>query len=419
MSQRPEVDRRAAQLAAMKRRATALLVAVTAAFVGLLVVPEGSPEWLGYATAAAEGSMVGGLADWFAVTALFRHPLGLPIPHTAIIRQRKDQFGQTLGDFVQENFLDAEVVGERMRAAAAPQRLATWLSERHHAERVADGVLDAVLTVVDTMGEEQVEELIGHEIERAVAAAPVSRIAGGALASALDGGAHRPMVDAVLRGARSFLDDQRDSLHARFDDVSPWWLPESVGDRFFERFLDEVRALLTAVAADPQHPLRHELDTRLRDLADRLREDPALASRVEGALGDVVTSPPFRSWTSGLSRELVATLRTGGRSDGGPSNVRERLIDAVITMGRRLDGDPALQARLSSTAETAVRHLVTHHRAEVTALIAETIARWDADETSDKLELLLGRDLQFIRINGTVVGGLAGLALHGVATLLA
>ena len=418
MTQATEVDLRAEQLARMKRRATALLLAVTVAFVLLLLIPDGSPTWLGYALAAAEGSMVGGLADWFAVTALFRHPLGLPIPHTAIIRERKDQFGQTLGDFVQENFLNAEVVGDRIRAAGAPARLAAWLSDEQHAERVSDAMLDAVVTAVDTVGEEQVAALIGLEIERAVAAAPVARMAGGALDSALDSGAHRPMVDAVLRGARSFLRDQRGPLHARFGEASPWWLPESMGDRFFDRFLDEVQLLLTAVAADPEHPLRRELDARLVVLAGRLRDDPSLAERVEGAVRDVLASPSFHDWTSGLAHELIAQLRTGTAPDGAPSDVRDRLTGAVMSMGRRLRDDAALQERLSSTAETAVRHLVTHHRAEVTSLIADTIARWDADETSDKLELLLGRDLQFIRINGTVVGGLAGVALHAVATLL-
>ncbi len=419
VTQRTDVDLRTGQLRRMQRRATALLLAVTIAFVLLLVLPDGSPAWLGYALAAAEGSMVGGLADWFAVTALFRHPLGLPIPHTAIIRERKDQFGQTLGEFVQENFLNAEVVGDRIRSAGAPQRLAGWLSDEANAQRVSDAILDAAVTAVDTVREQQVQQLVGLEIERAVAAAPVARIAGGALDSALESGAHRSMVDAVLRGARSFLRDQRGALHARFGDASPWWLPESLGDRFFDRFLDEVQVLLTAVAADPDHPLRRELDARLVVLADRLREDPHLGERVEGAVREVLASRSFHEWTSGVARDLIATLRSGTASEGSSSGLRDRLTSAVMSMGRRLDEDPALQERLSSTAETAVRHVITHHRAEVTALIADTIARWDADETSDKLELLLGRDLQFIRINGTVVGGLAGVALHAVATLLA
>ncbi|MEA3075123.1 MAG: hypothetical protein QOF60_31 [Actinomycetota bacterium] len=316
----------------MKRRATGLLVAFAVAFVAVARLDQGA-TWVGYATAGLEGSLVGGLADWFAVTALFRHPLGLPIPHTAVIRERKDQFGATLGQFVQENFLSAAVVTERVRAAQLGRRLAEWLSRPE-----SPGVVD-VSSVAEWVAD--------------------------AVRTAVEEGRHQPAVTALLRGAQTVLDDHREELRERFGQESPWWLPGPVEHRVFDRLMDGARDLLGTIADDPDHPLRHDIDGRLL----------ALASPAE-----------------------VARL--------------------LHHLGERLAAEDELRAKVDEVAERAVRYVAEHHHAEITDLIASTVARWDGDETSDKLELLLGRDLQFIRINGTIVGGLAGLAIHGLATLL-
>jgi uncharacterized membrane-anchored protein YjiN (DUF445 family) len=396
----------------MQRRATALLVVVAAAFVALVAL--GDPDRstaIAYALAAAEGSLVGGLADWFAVTALFRRPLGLPIPHTAIIRERKDQFGETLGSFVQENFLSPDVVTERVRGARVGARIAAWLQDPANASTVGRTALDGVAAALDLVGDDDVHRLVHDELDRAVRAVPVATLAGKALHAAIEDGRHRPAVDALLRGAGTFLDEQREALRNRFGDASPWWLPGAVEDRVFDRIVDGVRLLLAAVAADPQHDLRRQLDARLRTLADRLEHEPALAQRAEDLVGELLASPDVRAWTRTLWDDLKASLRD--RPD-----LQARVARAVAAIGGRLAEDEALQRRLEEAVEAGVRHVADHHRDEISSLISATIARWDADETSDKLELLLGRDLQFIRINGTVVGGLAGLAIHGIADLL-
>jgi uncharacterized membrane-anchored protein YjiN (DUF445 family) len=411
-----ELERRRA-LRTMKRRATAFLVGVTAAFVVLMLVPDQHQTWVAYALAAAEGSMVGGLADWFAVTALFRHPMGLPIPHTAIIRERKDQFGETLGAFVQENFLTADVVAERVRSSRVIERAAAWLATPVNADRVAGNVVEALVAAVDLVDDDDVQRLVHDELERAVRSIPFAPLAGRALLAAVDEGRHHPLVDTLLRGAVTFLDEQREPLRARFGEVSPWWLPGALEDRFFDRLLDGGRMLLASVAADPDHELRRELDARLRTLAERLQHDPALAEKATGFVDDVLASPDVRGWTRSLWTDLKTSLRLQV-DDPASSTLRPRIAEAVVAIGGRLAEDPALQARLSGAAESAVRYVATNHRSEISSLISATISRWDAQETSDKLELLLGRDLQFIRINGTVVGGLAGLAIHGIADVL-
>ncbi|HUP87587.1 MAG TPA: DUF445 domain-containing protein [Acidimicrobiales bacterium] len=408
---------RSSQLREMKRRATAVLAIVTGAFIALLVVGNAHSTLIAYALAAAEGSMVGGLADWFAVTALFRHPLGLPIPHTAIIRERKDQFGETLGAFVQENFLTAEVVAERIRAARISERVAVWLAIPANADRVAGGVLEGLVAVVDLVGDDDVHRLLHDEIERALRSIPFAPIAGRALLVGVDEGRHKPVVDGILKGAVTFLDEQREPLRARFGEASPWWLPGALEDRFFDRLIDGARMLLASVAADPDHELRAELDVRLRTLADRLQYEKDLAEKAEALVGDALASPDVRGWTRSLWTDLKTSLRLQVE-DPASSTLRPRVAEAVVAIGGRLSDDAVLQARLSGAAESGVRYVATHHRSEISSLISATIARWDAQETSDKLELLLGRDLQFIRINGTVVGGLAGLAIHGFADVL-
>jgi uncharacterized membrane-anchored protein YjiN (DUF445 family) len=410
-----ELERRRA-LRTMKRWATAFLVAVTAAFVVLLLVPDRDQTWVAYALAAAEGSMVGALADWFAVTALFRHPLGIPIPHTAIIRERKDQFGETLGAFIQENFLTGDVVAERVRSSRVVPRTATWLATPANADRIAGNAVEALMAAVDLVDDDDVQRLVHDELERAVRSIPFAPLAGRALLAAVEDGRHRPLVDAILRGAVTFLDEQREPLRARFGEASPWWLPGALEDRFFERLLDGARTLLAAIAADPDHELRGELDARLRTLADRLQHEAALAEKATGLVDDLLASPDVRGWTRSLWTDLKSSLQS--QVDAGGGALRTRVADVVVALGQRLEADAELQARLSSGIESGVRSVATNHRQEISSLISATIARWDADETSDKLELLLGRDLQFIRINGTVVGGLAGVVIHFVADVL-
>ena len=405
-----EEDERAAQLRVMKRRATGLLVLVAFAFVALTTLTPDEGGWSGYARAAVEGAMVGGLADWFAVTALFRHPLGIPIPHTAIIRERKNQFGATLGSFVQENFLSSAVIGDRARAASIPPRLARWMCDPDNAERAARYASETLVGLADVIRDEDVNRLLSEELERAVQAIPVAPLAGRVLEFLTQEGRHDEVLDAMLGGASRFLDENRDDLRRRFERESPWWLPGAVEDRIFERLLDGARALLSAVAADPEHELRALFDQKLADLVVRLQTDESLRRRGEEIKRDLLDHPALRAWVGGLWGDAKEMLRTQASSAGSP--LRMRLAEGVRAAGARLDDDPALQEKLERFIESAISYLAETYRDEISGLITGTIARWDPEETSRKLELLLGRDLQFIRINGTVVGGLAGTLIY-------
>jgi uncharacterized membrane-anchored protein YjiN (DUF445 family) len=399
----------------MKRRATSLLLVMAVAFLAVTIFG-GDATWARYVRAGLEGSLVGGLADWFAVTAIFRHPLGIPIPHTAIIRARKDAFGATLGAFVQENFLSPDVVSERVRAANVPDRLARWLSDERNADTVARYAGEVVIGLADVVRDDEVNRAIEEQVRRGVEALPVARIAGRALELLTSGGRHQELLDVVLRSLERFLMENRETLRGRFGDESPWWLPGAVEDRIFDRLFDGAQDLLHNIATDPTHETRRNFDERVAELAVRLEHDVELHGRGEQLKAEMLDHPQLRAWVGSLWTELKATVRAQATDPS--SELHGRLASGIAATGRRLGEDDALQTKIEEGATSAARWFAEHFRDEIAGLVSNTVSRWDPEETSDKLELLLGRDLQFIRINGTVIGGFAGLAIFSIAEVL-
>jgi uncharacterized membrane-anchored protein YjiN (DUF445 family) len=410
-SPREELKRR--QLVTTRRRATALLAAVAVVFVATVAAGAEDGTLLGYVQAMAEASMVGGLADWFAVVALFRHPLGVPIPHTAIIPERKEQFGETLGDFIQTSFLTPDAVAERVQLGRVGQRVAHWLAAPANAERLAAHLMDGAVQVTDLLEDEDVHDVLEGVVRDRLEAASIVPLAGRALGALTKEGRHDEVVDAALQGLDRYLDERRDDLQARFRDQSPWWLPGAVEDRIFERLLDGVRAVLDDMAHDRGHDMRRALDERIERFVHDLQTSPDLRARGEQLTRDLLDRPELRSWVASAWADAKAQLRDQAAHP--ESELRRQLAVAIASGGRRMLEEPALVAKVDEGAEAAARYVVEHFGGEITELVSSTIARWDGEETSDRLELLLGPDLQFIRINGTVVGGLAGLLLHAIA----
>jgi uncharacterized membrane-anchored protein YjiN (DUF445 family) len=367
---------------------------------------------LAYVRAAVEGSLVGGLADWFAVVAIFRHPLGLPIPHTAVIVERKDQFGAALGGFVQENFLSSDTITDRIRSSQQLTKAADWLVVRPNAETVAGHAATLVVGLADAVRNEDVHRLIEDEISSGLERVPLAPLAARALRAVTANERHQELLDSVLRGFERFLNENRDSLRARYARESPWWLPRVVDERIFDRILDGVHDLLREINADPAHEIRSQVDKWVAALADNLEHAPEYRERGEQLKRDLLGHPELRKWTASLWEEVKATLRSQAANP--ESELRRRLADALIGAARRLRDDPALTDKVEELVESGIRYVAEHFHDEIIDLVSGTISRWDAAETSSKLEILLGRDLQFIRINGTVVGGLAGLVIFSV-----
>jgi uncharacterized membrane-anchored protein YjiN (DUF445 family) len=414
--ERESTELRTRRLAAARRRASALLAAVTALFVAVTVAGAHG-TLLGYVQAGAEASMVGGVADWFAVTALFRRPLGLPIPHTALIVERKDQFAVTLGQFVQENFLNADVLAERIRSARLVSRLAAWLADRANAARFAGHAANLVVTVAEALRDEDVQRVLTAELTRAIDAVEVAPLAGRALRVVIAGGHHTELFNTIVLGADRYLADHSEELRELFEAESPRWVPDAVYRRVFERLYNRLRQRLVAMAADPDDETRHQFEKWLAGLPDRLETSPELRERGERLKREVLGSAGLRDWSSSLWQKVKDTLRTQAADP--ESELRRRLADALVAAGQRLGSDPRLADGLERMVESGARALAGQFHDELADLVTGTIERWDAAETSSQLELLLGRDLQYIRINGTVVGAGVGLVLHAVVLALA
>jgi uncharacterized membrane-anchored protein YjiN (DUF445 family) len=413
---RESVAVRARRLAVARRRATAFLAAATALFVAVTAAGVHG-TLLGYVQAGAEAAMVGGVADWFAVTALFRRPLGLPIPHTALIVERKDQFAATLGQFVQENFLNADVLAERIRAAGLVPRLTAWLADQANAARFAGRAADLVVTVAEALRDEDAQRVLTAELTRALDAVEVAPLAGRVLRVVIAGNHHAELFNTIVGAADRYLADHYAELRDLFEGESPRWLPDAAYRRVFDRLHARLRERLAAMAVDPRDETRQQFEKWLDALPDRLETSPELRERGERLKRDVLGSAALRDWSSSLWQQAKDVLRAQAADPG--SELRRRLADALVAAGRRLASDRRLQEGLERMVESGTRALADQFHDELAGLVTGTIERWDAEETSHQLELLLGPDLQYIRINGTVVGAGVGLALHAIALALA
>jgi uncharacterized membrane-anchored protein YjiN (DUF445 family) len=409
-----DLERRTA-LRKMKFFATGLLVLATVAFLAFRSL-EDTHGWAGYVRAFAEAAMVGALADWFAVTALFRHPLGLPIPHTAIIPNRKDQIGRSLGEFVQTNFLTREVLNERLAGAHVGKRLGDWLADDENAVKAGEATSDALRGSLEILDDRDVSSALETLVERRVRATPIAPLMGKAIDLAVEGGHHQRLLDAVLTGLRSFLDDNRATFRARLDQESPWWIPDAIDDRLFTKIYNAVHSFLEDVGSDPDHEVRKSIEVRVVAFAQRLRDDPQLLAKGEELKTELLAHPDVRAWLGSLWAEMKRN--TISALDDPGSELRQRIERSLANLGRRLASDDQLQAKVDDWVARAAGHVVDHYRGEVAELISGTVAKWDAKATSERIELQVGRDLQFIRINGTIVGGLAGLVIYSVSQLL-
>ncbi len=412
-----DAESRARDLRRMKALATGLLLAATAVF--LLArwweVTDG-PDWLGYVRAAAEAAMVGALADWFAVTALFRRPLGLPIPHTAIIPTKKDVIGASLGDFIGENFLAEDVVRDKLDRAAIPARIGEWVAQPANAERVTAELATAARGVVAVLREEAVQSVIEQVLVRKLVEQPLAPPLGVVLEGVLADGTHHRLVDLVCDRVYDWVTANHDMVLQVVHERAPGWTPRFVDDMIADRVFLEVQAFSWAVKTNQEHPMRLALDRFLDEFATDLQRDPATMARVERIKLQFVEHPDVqqvigRAWAT--FKKLVLDA-----AEDPSSELRRRVRDGLAGFGRRLGEDAELLGKIDGWVGEAAGYIVRHYNREITTLVTDTVARWDAEETSRKVELQVGRDLQFIRINGTVVGALAGLVIFAASNVL-
>jgi uncharacterized membrane-anchored protein YjiN (DUF445 family) len=399
----------------MKRLATGLFLLAAAVFLAcVLLGPDGG--WVGYVRATAEASMVGALADWFAVTALFRHPLRLPIPHTAIIPRKKDQIGESLGTFVQQNFLTRAAVEEKLVTVDVPGRLGAFLAAPGRAERLAGDASAALGAITELLRDEDLQPAVAALVDRKLHATPAAPILARTLELVVDGDRHQEVLSVGLRGLARFLEENRVVFRAQLGDASPAWVPDWVDERVFTRVFSGVQQFLEEVGADPRHELRRSYDARLRAYIHALRTDPSTAGRVEELKKDLLEHPAVRQWSASLWTNAKNSLLAAAADP--ESELRARVTGLIRDLARMLQTDPTTRELVQRHTHTAAGYLVERFSGDLAELVSGTVARWDTDETSRRIELQVGRDLQWIRVNGTVVGGLAGLVIYTIGHAL-
>jgi uncharacterized membrane-anchored protein YjiN (DUF445 family) len=402
----PDEAQRQARLDHMKRLATGMLLVAVVIFVVARALESRLP-WLAALRATAEAAMIGGLADWFAVTALFRHPMGIPIPHTAIIPARKDQVGKSLGGFVQRNFLTREVVAEH---------LASWLADPENARTLARRAAIALSSAAHALRDEDVQAMIDRTVAERVRKTQVAPLLGKALTVVTAGNRHQELLDGAITLTARMVTEHRGAIREKIGDETPWWVPGMVDEKIYKKVVASIEQTLQDVRDDADHPLRERFDDVLHDFIVKLQTSPQVIERAEQLKEEMLNADVVRRFSGSLWSDAKAALLKYAED---PSHYAPGTIERMLnSFGDTLLADPALIAKVDAAVTDIALYLVGRYQDEVGALIAGTVSGWDPQVTSRRIELAIGRDLQFIRINGTLVGGLAGLLIWGVGKVL-
>ena len=405
----------------MKLIALALLCAAAVAYAVASALRVRHPGW-GYLAAFSEAAMVGAIADWFAVVALFRHPLGLPIPHTAIIPSNKDRIGARLAGFICNNFLSTEQVLDKLKSFDAAGKLARWLADERHAQQLTHHLSALIRYAVSALDDVRVREFFKTTVLEQVDRLDAATLSGQVIEVLTTDGRHQAVLDALLRRLAHVLDN--DELKAHVAEVIASEVKylrfvglDNVAGRYATtKLISGLIRLVAEMADEPDHPLRLQFDEFVVDFAARLKHDEELRERVEGIKRELLASPALATYLQGVWSEVIDWVR--GDLEREDSSLRARATMAVRMFGERLQSDAAMQAWINEQLMLQSPRLIDRYREDIRQYIIARVAQWNAQEMTDELERNIGRDLQFIRINGTLVGGLVGLLIHTVTQAL-
>ncbi len=410
----PYEAEQARRLRRMKLIPLALLLLMAIVFVLTLKQPG---QFAAYVHAFSEAAMIGALADWFAVTALFRHPLGIPIPHTAIIPTRKDEIADSMARFVRENFLQAEQVRAKLAGAALAARLALWLRTESAQIRVADWSLRISGWLFGAVSEGRVRRFVSRLGERHMDVLPLAPLAGKALQILTEHGRHQDILTQILRFLIVLLNDNSAVIRQRIQQESPWWLPGFVDDKIVIQMIQRIETLLFEMSLDPQHALRQRFNGYMQELAGELQTSGHYRRLGEKIKGDLLNNDALQDYLVAVWKDLGQALSQQAEDENAP--LRQSFRRLLKGIADELHADSDMQQLVNAWLEEAIVTLVTENGEEIASLISDTVRTWDAGTTSNRVELAIGRDLQFIRINGTLVGGLVGLTIHALLQWLA
>ena len=403
-----------ARLRTMQRLAT-LLLALMLILLGVSVAYGDVHPLMPWLQAFATAASVGAIADWFAVVALFHHPLGIPLPHTAIVARNKDRIGESLGHFVEHNFLTAGNVVRKLEQRNLTLAGADWIADEHHADQVARQLCAWVPGMLDTMGDDDVRRLFSRAIRSQLDQLDTGKIAASVLTVLAAGGRHQVMLDRALHALEQFLIVNQEAITARFGDASKY-TPRIFDAFIVEKFVAGVIGLMHEIVETPDHVIRQQLDAAIRDFVVKLETEQRYRQQADALKAEFLAHLESEGYYGVVWLDLKARLEADVAA--ADSALRTHLRDILQKLGAGMREDPSLQATVNARASDFVETLLMRHRHQVSCLITEVVKGWDAHELSEKTELEMGRDLQYIRINGTLVGGLVGVLLHAATGLI-
>jgi uncharacterized membrane-anchored protein YjiN (DUF445 family) len=399
-----------------KRRATGLLIAAAGVYVVARWYEPVHPA-IGYVRAFCEAAMVGGLADWFAVTALFRHPLGVPLPHTAIIPANKDRIGEALGRFVERNFLSGEVVTTKLDQIDFAAMVGRWLADPARSGPVAAQAAQFLPRLLDALGDEPMRHFLHQNLVSALQRIDVAPIAADLLETLTEENRHQALVDEMLMQGRRFLGEAEPEIRSRVRERTAWlWQKLGVDEAISDRLIRAAGDALAEVSADPHHAWRQRFTDMLHEYVEALRSSSEYRARAERLKTALLEQPQLAEYVGTVWDHLRARVREDAADP--QSHLRANLSAAMVALGEGLLADPSVRDTLNGWLRGALADLVETRRHAVAALISETVRRWDPGTVTDRIERAIARDLQYIRINGTLIGGLVGLLIHTVSQLL-
>ena len=402
-------DDKALQLRRMKRIPLFLLLMMAVMFALTLHHPASWAAWL---HAFAEAGMVGALADWFAVVALFRHPLGLPIPHTAIIPNRKNDIGESMSRFVADHFLEPGVVRKKLQNTDLAAFVISWIKSDKGRRSVEDLSTAVLRWALGALHEERVRRFLSRLSSKQLANISLAPMLGSTLEWLVRGQRHQQILTQVLRYTIVLVHDNRDAIRTKVKQESPWWLPGFVDDRILKKMLERIEHQLFEMALDQDHPLRDQFNQWVEHLAHDLKNSAEHRRLGDDIKQQLLANDELQDYLYGLWREIAQNIEADIESP--ESAIREQVGQRLLGVAEELEGDPDMQNWVNVWLVDAITMIVARNSAQIASLISDTVKSWDGMDTSRRVELAIGRDLQFIRINGTLVGGLVGLLIHAI-----
>lgn len=410
-----EHPHKVAELGRMKFIATSLLVAAFIIFVAASVF-EGRAVWIGFVRATAEAAMVGALADWFAVTALFRHPLGLKIPHTAIVPNRKEEIGRQLGLFIKDNFLSRDVISERLQTLEITKRVAVWLSRPQNSQLIAKHLAEGLAAAVQVMKDEDVQALIERSMAAQIRTMRFAPLLGNLLSLVLSGNRKQELLSMSVKTGGQFIRENKIIIKQKINQETPWWLPRNIDNKIYQKIVDAVDDTLQEVNANPDHPLHKNFSFTIDRFVEDLKNSPEMLAREAALKEELLQQPVVREFSSSLWTDIKASLMS--HASEANANIRHSIQEGLVRFGQTAQHDQSLLEKIDHWVEEVLLYLIEKYGHEVEYLIAHTINKWDGQDAARKIEVQVGKDLQFIRINGTLVGGLVGFAIHAIYLLI-